>query len=97
MNKYHSILLVDDDEISNFINQQIITSLQLTDRVYTSRNGMEALKFLEEFNDKISSIHPELILLDIKMPIMDGLEFLKAFPALFLEREHQDRPFDLFK
>lgn len=67
------ILLVEDDSVTNFLNKKIIEKLHITESIIITQNGEEALQYIRK------NTSPELILLDINMPIMNGLEFLKAF------------------
>jgi CheY-like chemotaxis protein len=76
MKKINCILLVDDDNINNFINERLLKKLNITNNVKVAMNGEEALDFIK--NNK-EEIHPELILLDINMPVMDGFEFLQEY------------------
>lgn len=85
MLKIDSILLVDDDNASNFINQLLIKKAALTDELCIARNGKEAIELIREKclgPDGDLSRMPQLILLDINMPVMDGFEFLQAFEEL---------------
>ena len=79
--KFKSILLVDDDYVSNFIADHLLTKLDLCENVHFSRNGDEALKFLNDCVD-----FPEIIFLDINMPVMDGFEFIETFRELNLHK-----------
>lgn len=80
MRKLKNILLVDDDEVTNFINAEIIESLEVTEHVDTCFNGKEALDFLDKaFKNEPGRQFPELLFLDINMPVMDGFEFLREF------------------
>lgn len=81
MSKISCILLVDDDQINNFINQRLIEELTLTAELNLVNNGLEAVDYLKE-NCRVSTKCPELILLDINMPVMDGFEFLYEFETL---------------
>ncbi|MFL5729322.1 MAG: response regulator [Cytophagaceae bacterium] len=90
MKNYNCVLLVDDDPIANFINHTILTKLSLTEKIAISRDGREALKFLREYEDQYNCI-PELILVDIKMPIMNGFEFLEEFEKAFEELKEKTR------
>lgn len=75
-----SVLLVDDDEASNFISKIFISKLQMGIDTHAVLNGKQALDFLDELvlNGK-SGFGPCLLLLDINMPIMNGWEFLDAY------------------
>ena len=82
-----SILLIDDDVISNLFNKIFIGKLDLDVEVDVALNGAEALKFLQEKvadRDDLLLI-PRLILVDIRMPVMDGWKFLEAYDSLFDE------------
>ncbi len=82
------ILLVDDDKISNIVNKHFIRKLDLDVDVEVALNGKEAINFLHQLslNKLLSSVLlPCLILLDLKMPEMDGWEFLKVYEQNFDE------------
>lgn len=79
--KLNSILLVDDDEAANFLHTMIIKQLDCTENIITKENGVEALDYLRSTIDGIYP-QPDLILLDINMPIMDGWEFLGEYEKL---------------
>ncbi len=82
MKIYNNILLVDDDLDACFLNKRTIHSMQLADNIVTCCHGKEALSFLSD-NCMHAIGHtkqcPDLIFLDIKMPVMDGFEFLEEF------------------
>jgi len=71
-----SILLVDDDSIANHLHERLIKKMQAARQVYTKTNGREALKFIEERYYSSRTL-PSLIILDISMPVMDGVDFMK--------------------
>lgn len=71
-----SILLVDDDESSNFMNKFIINQLNIAREVFSVVNGKEALEFIEKRYYSFQSL-PSLILLDLNMPIVNGFDFLE--------------------
>lgn len=77
MDKLDCILLVDDDQVCNFLNENIIHLMDGQLKVQTALNGQSALDFLEE-----NEGYPQLILLDLNMPVMDGFEFLNEFVKL---------------
>jgi CheY-like chemotaxis protein len=81
MKKIRTVLLVDDDSINNFINERLIKKCKISEEVVVMLNGHDAILYLKE-NLKREEACPELILLDINMPVMDGFEFLAAFQKL---------------
>lgn len=84
MEKLPHILLVDDDDTTNFLNEHMLRKLNVTDQVQIARDGREALALLTQPPPYI----PTLILLDVSMPGMDGIEFLEAY--LRLPQAQQD-------
>ncbi|HXH17912.1 MAG TPA: response regulator [Chitinophagales bacterium] len=83
MSKLHSILLVDDDAVTNFLNEDLLRQMKIADSIYTTRNGAEALSFLtKNCAKKHPRECPDLVLLDISMPVMDGFEFLEEFEKM---------------
>lgn len=88
-----SILLIDDDKTTNFLNQLFIKQIGYDLKVNVVTNGKEAIDFLnndELYNDEDSSFIPCLILLDTNMPIMDGWDFLAAFEEKFDQKIKDD-------
>ena len=78
MDKINCILLVDDDETTNFVNQLMLEHMEVTDQVLVAYNGREALTLIQQ------QCCPTLILLDINMPVMNGFEFIEAYDQLEL-------------
>ena len=82
------ILLVDDDDTTNFLNQTLLRRMAISDQVLVAVNGQEALDLLHAHCElPTSPTCPVLILLDMKMPRMNGFEFLRAY-AQRPEREN---------
>jgi CheY-like chemotaxis protein len=79
--KLNCILLIDDDKATNFINERVIKKLDCTKRIVTVYNGAEALEFLS-IEENGNLLQPDLIFLDINMPVMDGWEFLEHYRKL---------------
>jgi CheY-like chemotaxis protein len=76
--KINLVMLVDDNDTDNFISQKIIELNGFADRVIAKNSGKSALEYLEA-NENDSSALPEVIFLDINMPIVDGFVFLFEF------------------
>jgi len=81
--KLNCILLVDDDDITNQINKFHIEKSGITENIYIAENGSVALnKYINKKNmieDVDLCSDPDMILLDINMPVMNGWEFLKEY------------------
>lgn len=79
MKKLQSILVVDDDFASNYLTRAILEDMDIAENVHTATNGEEALKFIKQQCQDIQQFCPELILLDVNMPVMNGFEFMEQF------------------
>jgi CheY-like chemotaxis protein len=78
-------MLIDDNEIDNLINQKMIEAANITQHIYThtgARSAIEFLKNIEKLNEEANEILPDIIFLDIDMPLMDGFQFLDEFEKL---------------
>lgn len=85
MRSLHSILLVDDDETTNFLNKFFVQQLDSELEVEIAGNGKEALDYLKGLDED----HPGgMLVLDTNMPVVNGWEFLDAFQSSFPEETH---------
>lgn len=86
MKKLNCVLLVDDDDGTNFINRRIVQRAGIAEHIESVLNGKEAIEYLTNtgkyLKDDNKFPQPELIFLDINMPVMDGWEFLEAYHKL---------------
>ena len=73
------IMLVDDDDTTNHVNKRLLTRLNAAKEIKVMTNGEEALTYLQNATAGNGEIIPNLIFLDIKMPVMDGFTFLEAY------------------
>ena len=76
-------MLIDDDFSTSRFHQIVIESLQVTEKIIFAKNGKQALDYLlssGEYVNKIAEfIQPELIFIDLNMPVMDGFRFLELY------------------
>src|SRR5688572_14289906 len=76
------IMLVDDDDTTNYLNQRLLENLNAAEKIVIMKDGEEALNYLTKACGNSGSDEfpcPDLMFLDIKMPVMDGFEFLDAY------------------
>lgn len=79
--KLNCILLVDDDDDCNYFHKRLLDDLQCVEHIEIATDGQEALDFLLSKNGG-QHPKPEMIFLDINMPVMDGWEFLEEYDKL---------------
>jgi CheY-like chemotaxis protein len=75
LQQINTVLVVDDDDNWCFLSKRILQKAGVGKQVITAQNGLAAINKLETMVAKGEQL-PELIFLDIKMPVMDGFEFL---------------------
>jgi CheY-like chemotaxis protein len=82
--KYRAVMLIDDNEIDNLINQKMIEASSITENIYTHTGAKSAIEFLKNMEkmDVADKVLPDVIFLDIDMPLMDGFQFLDEFANL---------------
>ena len=83
--KFNSLMLIDDNEIDNLINQKMIESIDLSENIFIhsgAKSALEYLKNIEKIKDDENKFLPQIIFLDIDMPIMDGFQFIEEFCKL---------------
>jgi CheY-like chemotaxis protein len=82
--KYETAMLIDDSEIDNFINQKMVEGCNFAERIYVHTSSKSALEFLMNFERAHlpDNLIPEIIFLDINMPIMDGFQFAEEFQKI---------------
>jgi CheY-like chemotaxis protein len=67
-----NILLVEDDDLDELDTRRTLDKMQIFYRLHVAKNGQDAIDFLEDDSHFV----PDVALIDVSMPKMDGLEFL---------------------
>lgn len=79
--KYPKVLLVDDNEIDNFINERMILSTKFAGEVIVKNSADNAMSYLKE-NAQNDENLPDVIFLDLNMPVKDGFAFLEEYDGV---------------
>jgi CheY-like chemotaxis protein len=80
MQKLAKVLLVDDDHIITFLHTQLLKRFLVVEQLLVAHNGLEALQTLEQTCAESDTLgEPMLVLLDLNMPVMNGLQFLETY------------------
>jgi len=77
--KYAKVLLIDDNALDNLVNKKLIEMHNFAEKTEVHESAQAALNYLK--NEKAENL-PDIIFLDIMMPVMDGFQFLEAFELL---------------
>ncbi|MDN4165404.1 response regulator [Cytophagales bacterium LB-30] len=94
MKQYDKVMIVDDDEINNFICSKLIKEAALSNQVVSFTQAQKALEYLKGQLEMGHEL-PAVIFLDISMPIMDGWDFLKEYAQLNEQKTKNTRLFML--
>ncbi len=75
------VMIIDDNDIDNFITQRILHKANFSKQVDIYNSGLEALNYLRSYATQVNKL-PEVIFLDLNMPVVDGFVFLFEFEDL---------------
>ncbi|MGC6432130.1 MAG: response regulator [Jejuia sp.] len=78
MKTVKNLFLVDDDQLFTFLISKNIEDTELVEKITVFENGLEILNFLKQKKDTPNEL-PDIIFLDINMPIMDGWQFIENY------------------
>ncbi|MFK7907369.1 MAG: response regulator, partial [Chitinophagales bacterium] len=78
MSKLNCVLLVEDEPVTNFLHRIVVQDANCTEEIVIKENGQEALDYLLDS----ACTTPEIIFLDLNMPIMNGWEFLEEYSKI---------------
>ena len=81
MKMVNSVCIIDDDKIYRFTTEKYIQMLRLASKVMTYGDGEEAIGYLKENHHDPEKL-PDIIFLDLNMPIMDGWDFIEEYVKL---------------
>ena len=85
--KYNYVLLIDDNDLDNFINQKTIEVSYFSNKIYVNSGSKSALEFLKNLEiSKQSNVFPEVIFVDLNMAMIDGVQFIENFKQLMPDK-----------
>jgi len=90
MSNYKTCLLIDDNYIDNFVTRRILESGDFAEKVVVIQSATEAIEILRS-----GEVRPDVIFLDIRMPMMGGFEFLQEYDKLIIEGKQSIKIFML--
>jgi len=84
MKRLNCILVVDDDRVSNYVTENVLRSLGISSMINVVSDGQAALEYIRYQCKEDDYACPDLILLDINMRLVDGIEFVREYRKLHL-------------
>lgn len=83
-----SVMLIDDDKINNFLNERLLKKLGAFDKINIFQDGETALNFLQK-ELELGNDCPELMFIDMNMPVVNGIEFLETYHTLDFKNKNK--------
>jgi CheY-like chemotaxis protein len=79
---FKTCLLIDDNYIDNFVTRKILEGSDFVESIIVVRSATEAISSLTD-----GTIQPDVIFLDVRMPMMSGFEFLEEYDKIAIDKE----------
>ena len=79
---YSKVMVVDDNKMDNLLVGMVLKTINYSLEIISFHNPKEALNYLKGFEEQTDSLPPEVIFLDINMPLMNGFELLDELKKL---------------
>ncbi|OAB28490.1 Response regulator receiver domain-containing protein [Flavobacterium fryxellicola] len=79
--KFHRVMLIDDNTIDLYVTSRIMTKNNFTEKIDQYTSAIKALEFLKENQGNFTEL-PQIIFVDIYMPLMSGFEFMEKYDKL---------------
>ncbi|QBN18353.1 response regulator [Flavobacterium nackdongense] len=86
-----TILFIDDDLITLMLCKMVISKASFSNEIATAKNGEEALSYFDKLKTTQANNKPQLIFLDLNMPVMNGWEFLDRFTTEIYSEFHNTK------
>jgi len=80
---YNTCLLIDDNYIDNIVTRKLLENSRFAKNIVISESPDDAIEWLRD-----GSVKPDVIFLDIRMPTMDGFEFLELYDKLAIDKNN---------
>ncbi|MDF2431229.1 MAG: hypothetical protein JWP44_860 [Mucilaginibacter sp.] len=82
---FKTCLLIDDNYIDNFVTRKILEGGNFAEQIIVVRSATEAITSL-----KNGTVKPDVIFLDVRMPLMSGFEFLDEYDKIDMDMDKKD-------
>jgi CheY-like chemotaxis protein len=92
MKKVNTLCIIDDDSVYQFLTTKVVSESRLLDLIKVFSNGQEAIEFFRKAKTAPDEL-PDIIFLDLTMPVMDGWDFLGEYVSIQPQFEKKKRLF----